>query len=67
MVAVEQSLPGNIVVVAELVVADIISTSYSWRRNKHWKEKRIQHLLLQKDPACLWNDAWHGKMQLKPI
>ena len=46
VVAVEQSLTGNTVQVAGLVVAHIISTSYSRRRNKHWKEEGMQHLLL---------------------
>ena len=47
MVASEQSLPDNTVEVAELVVAHIISTSYSRRRNKHWEEQMMQHLLLR--------------------
>ena len=47
MVASEQSLPANTVEVAELVVAHIISTSYPRRSNKHWKEQRMQHLLLR--------------------
>ena len=53
MVESEQSLPGNTVEVAELVVAHIISTSYSRRCNKHWKETPDATLTTTaKDPAC---------------
>ena len=62
VVAVEQSLPGNTVEVAELVVAHIISTFYSRRRNKHWQEQQMQHLLLRQKIQHVHDmmHAWQG-------